>query len=346
MSLRAHDLGLRLSVLPPVDAGLSVADTVALAAASEAAGLDGFWYADERFYRETYSVLAAAAQATSSIRLGPAVTDPYSRHPAMTAAAIATLDELSHGRAALGFAAGIGGFRNLGIELRRPAVAVREGMRVIRELLTGASVTYQGELVSIRDGQLRFPCRPVPIFLAAEGPWMLRLAGEWADAVVIYHAATRETLQPKLELVEAGAMRTDRSAGPAVVARLDVCVAEDAAQALARIKLRIARYLWARFPNLPYLDRHGLELPASLELALASAGPFSGSHDASSFSALAPLIPDALVHPIALAGTPQEVIERLHGLRHLGVGEVMLYPVTLANQSISEALDLLLSAGL
>lgn len=346
MALRAHELGIRLSLLPPVHGGLSVAGTVDLAVAAEAAGLDGFWYADERFYRDSYSVLTACARATSVIRLGPGVTDPYTRHPAITAASIATLDDVSGGRAVLGFAAGIGGFRNLGIERGRPAVAVREGIHVIRELLNGRSVTQAGEFVSISDGRLRFPSRSVPIFLAADGPWMLRLAGEAADAVIVYHAATEETLNPKLASLDAGAARASRGGRPPVVARLDVCVAREGPSAMRHIKLRVARYLWARYPKLEYLERHELRLTPDLEVALDRAGAFPGAQQLSAYAAIARLIPDELVHPIAIAGTPDEVVVRIHGLRHLGVSEVMLYPVAIPGQTVTEALSLLVDAGL
>ena len=68
-----------------------------LAARAEALGYDDFWLADERFFREVYALLALAATRTTRIRLGPCVTDPFSRHPALTAMAIATLDEISGG---------------------------------------------------------------------------------------------------------------------------------------------------------------------------------------------------------------------------------------------------------
>jgi len=85
-----------------------VAQLVERARLAEACGFDAVWIADERFYREAYSVLAQVASATDRIRLGPCVTDPFARHPALTAMAIATLDEISAGRAALGLGAGVG----------------------------------------------------------------------------------------------------------------------------------------------------------------------------------------------------------------------------------------------
>ena len=93
---------------------------------AEANGYDTAWLADERFYREVYSCLTYFAQHTSRIKVGPCVTDPYTRHPALTAMAIATLDELSGGRAILGIGAGISGFTELGVERKKPARAIRE----------------------------------------------------------------------------------------------------------------------------------------------------------------------------------------------------------------------------
>src|SRR5512132_3655481 len=90
-----------------------------LAALAESAGYDDFWLADERFFREVYGSLTLCALRTRRIRLGPCVTDPYSRHPALTAMAIATLDEISGGRALLGLGAGVSGFRELGVASSR-----------------------------------------------------------------------------------------------------------------------------------------------------------------------------------------------------------------------------------
>ena len=65
---------------------------------------------------------------TERVQLGTCVTDPFARHPALTAMAIATLDEISNGRALLGFGAGISGFPELGIVRKKPAVAMREAI--------------------------------------------------------------------------------------------------------------------------------------------------------------------------------------------------------------------------
>ena len=87
---------------------------------AEANNYDTVWLADERFYREVYSCLAYFAMNTSRVKVGPCVTDPYARHPALTAMAIATLDEISGERAMLGIGAGISGFAELHIDRKKP----------------------------------------------------------------------------------------------------------------------------------------------------------------------------------------------------------------------------------
>src|SRR5215472_9621785 len=130
-----------------------------LAVKAEELGYDDFWLADERFFREVYSCLALCAARTRRIRLGPCVTDPYSRHAALTAMAIATLDEISNGRAVLGIGAGVSGFRELGVDAERSAVAIREAVELIRRLLAGQSVTVKGQQVSFNGGRLDFAPR-------------------------------------------------------------------------------------------------------------------------------------------------------------------------------------------
>src|SRR5215510_14369477 len=127
-----------------------------LAALAEDTGYDDFWLADERFFREVYACLALCALRTQRIRLGPCVTDPYSRHPALTAMAIATVDEISGQRAVLGLGAGVSGFRELGIARAKSGVALREAVEVIRELLAGKTVTYRGQVVRVDDAHLDF----------------------------------------------------------------------------------------------------------------------------------------------------------------------------------------------
>jgi len=149
----------------------SVQTMVERARLADAVGYGTVWLADERFYREVYACLAHFAACTSKVLLGPCVTDPFSRHPALTAMAIATLDEISDQRAILGIGAGISGFTELGINRRKPARAIREMIEVIRALLRGESVDFHGEVIDLHQGRLSFvPTRSaVPIYVASNG---------------------------------------------------------------------------------------------------------------------------------------------------------------------------------
>lgn len=309
---------------------------------AESLGYGTFWYADERLFHETYVGLAAAATATSKIRLGPAVTDPFSRHPGMTAMAIGSLDDLSGGRAVLGIGAGSMGFEQLGIRLHRPAIALREAVQVIRRLWAGERVTYEGEVITIRDARLEFTARPdIPIYIASNGQYGLRVAGALADAVVVAHCASPKILDQALEPVRFGRERSGRDAMPKVVARIDVAVSHDREAALYAAKVRLARFLWRRYPDIEYLPQHGLTLPRELDRRLRLAGPFPKSHDLSLFSPFADAIPDELVYPIAVAGTPVEVGRQIRAILATGADELMVYLIVPEGESIISTMELM-----
>src|SRR5450759_3435853 len=97
-------LGLLLNAEYPIH------ELIETAKLGESLGYDQLWYTDVRFQRDCFVGLAALATNTQRILLGPGVTDPYSRHPVQTAATIASLDELSNGRALLGLGIGGAGF--------------------------------------------------------------------------------------------------------------------------------------------------------------------------------------------------------------------------------------------
>jgi len=293
----------------------------------EDTGLGTLWYGDERFYYESYTGLAACALATTRLRLGPGVSDPYTRHPAITAAAMASLDEISGGRAVLGYGAGASGFESLGLKATRPGTTIREAMDIIRRLWRGEHVTHDGE-IRINDGYLKVPAREMEIYLAADGPVLLRLAGAAADAAVTGHCASPKILAPRLEAIARGARDAKRASRPKVVARLDVSIARDRATAFEVAKVRIGRYLWARYPNIAYLAEHGLELPAELDRRLKAAGPFKRTHEPDYFRPFVSAIPDELVAPLVLVGTPADVAGQLRTMFANGVDEVMAYPIS------------------
>ena len=164
-----------------------VARMVELGRFAEELGYGRCWIYDEGLAtRDVYVTLTAIAQATSTIALGTGITNPYTRHPATTAATVATLDELSGGRAFLGI--GAGGSLTLdplGIERSRPLTAVRDTIAACRGLFSGQAVTMQGEGFELRGATLSFARPDIEIWLAGRGQKMLALGGAAADGVML-----------------------------------------------------------------------------------------------------------------------------------------------------------------
>jgi alkanesulfonate monooxygenase SsuD/methylene tetrahydromethanopterin reductase-like flavin-dependent oxidoreductase (luciferase family) len=185
---------------------IRVADYVALA---EQEGFDGIaWLSDSHLiWRDVYVSMAVALQKTRSIRLGPGVTNPVTRDPTVTAAAIATLDELSPGRVVLGIGAGDSAVYTMH---KNPASLkeLKGTIQVIRGLLQGDEVTINGQTI-----RLTWTKRRIPIYLASTGPRSLRMAGELADGVIINVGALPSLINWALEHLNEGVRRSGRTIG-------------------------------------------------------------------------------------------------------------------------------------
>lgn len=189
-------------------------ETIRLAQVCEDLGYGCVWLPDQTFYRDPFVALAAIAQATRRIQIGLGVTTPYARHAAQVARAIATIDELSGGRAILGLGAGNKKMflDKLGLPQDRAAARIRETAIVTRRLLAGESVTWESPDLILRDVQLEFPARAgLPIYVASRAPLMLSVGGEVADGVIAEALFTPGGIRYFLERVEQGAMAAGRN---------------------------------------------------------------------------------------------------------------------------------------
>ena len=169
-----------------------ISDMVDLARRAEGLGYDRCWVYDEGLVtRDVHVTLAAIGAATTRMELGPGITNPYTRHPAQTASAIASLDEATGGRAFLGI--GAGGSLTLdpiGLARHRPLAAVAETIEVCRQLFQGRPVTRDpdpevGQRVTLRSARLDYGRPDIEIWLAGRGPKMLALGGGNADGVML-----------------------------------------------------------------------------------------------------------------------------------------------------------------
>jgi len=146
-----------------------------------------------------------AAMNTRKARLALVVTNLVSRHPAVSAAAIASLDRIAKGRTVLGLGAGHSGTKNLGMP-RSNIAEIEAGIRHIKRLLKGEADTLDG-------GTAHIPWikRAPPVFLAASGPKTLALGGAVADGVFVNYGITADNLKQSVQRVRKGAEDAGRN---------------------------------------------------------------------------------------------------------------------------------------
>ncbi len=131
---RDRDLTFSLRMNNDIDAQTFVE----MAVTAEGLGFDQIWVSHDLFFRAAPVLLAAAAVATSTIRLGTCVLNPYSAHPAEIAMTAMTLQELTQGRFLLGLAAGAEDFLTwAGIERVAPLRRTEAAVHAVRRALPG-----------------------------------------------------------------------------------------------------------------------------------------------------------------------------------------------------------------
>lgn len=287
----------------------------------EDGGMASFWVADQRWMRDVYVSLTDLAARTRTMLLGTRVTDPYIRHPALTAVAIATLDEASGGRAILGIGAGGSGFQQLGIDRTRPALAVRESIEVIRRLWKGEEFAFHGEIVQWNMGGLEFRCRPdIPIVIAARGPYLLELSGEVADAAIVASGVSSGGVDWARQRVAKGERKAGRAEGSTELMHMTY-ISIDRTPEVARqtVKRALVGTVVGSHPTYDFLKANGLEIPAALFAYLDSGGRTPAR--------IIELIPDSFVDKLAIAGTTEDCTEQMQSLLDAGIQHPLLAPI-------------------
>jgi 5,10-methylenetetrahydromethanopterin reductase len=173
--------------------------------AVEQAGFDAIGVGDSpSLYPEVYSQATVVALNTNRVMFGPRVTNPITRHPTVTASAIATVDELSGGRAVLGIGTGDSAAYNAG-ERSVTLDFMRDYIRTLRDLFSDGAATYHGKKMVFRKHR-----RMIPVYMAAHGPKSLQMAGELCEGVIIGGGVGRQLVPDALAHVEAGAKKAGR----------------------------------------------------------------------------------------------------------------------------------------
>lgn len=296
----------RIDVSLPVASQPSVDTLSEQATRAESLGYDRVWV-PETWGRDVVTVLATLAARTDDIGIGTSVMPVYSRSPALIGQTAATLQEVSDGRFRLGLGpSGPVVIENWhGVSFDRPLRRTRETIEIIKRVLSGQAVAYDGDIFELSGFQLR--CDPPeprpPVDASGMGPKAVELAGRFADG---WHALmlTPQGLKNRLDDLRRGAELANRDPDELrTTLSLTCCVTGDSHRARTLIRQHLAFYIGGM--GTFYRDavaRQGYEAAAREIHEQWNAGDRERAMDA---------IPDELMDQLAVAGTPEEARHRL-----------------------------------
>ena len=309
-------LGLRLGN----ETEMSPSDIRSLASLAEELGYGEVWMT-EGAGRDTLTQLTAIATATNRIGLGTGILPMFSRTPLITAMSAAGLSAVSDGRFILGL--GVGNRTSVedghGAAYRQPIEHLRDMVQIVRGLLRGEEVSYQGEAISVNRASLgdAAPQGKVPIYIAALGPRMLQLAGEIADGVLLSWTAA-SYLEQAIKLVRDGAAKAGRDPSEVEISGyLRVAVTGDPAAGWASLQSEIARYAGSAHYR-SYFQYTGF-------IREMQGAGLSREHAGNPATAAA--IGEDMQRELGVVGTAEDVRSRLEELRKMGLAKPIIAPL-------------------
>jgi 5,10-methylenetetrahydromethanopterin reductase len=284
----------------------------------EELGYDDLWLTDSSLHAgEVYVYATLALIATTRLRVGTAVTNPLTRHPAITANAAATLARLAPGRFVCGIGVGDSPLPEIGLRPAKISTLV-ESVELMRRLWSGEALNGRVGRWDFDAAKLTVPPGELPVHWAASGPKTLAAAGEHADGVILLAGLFPEGIAFARASLAPGRERSSR-ADFATTAFLYGSIREDEATAIEE-----ARSIAAWFPQVsPQYARLAGMSEEQIE-AVRSAydgGEFQQARRA------AELIDDEIVRKVAFAGTPETAARKLEWLRGEGFDAVSVFPL-------------------
>lgn len=293
-------------------------ETARLSKLAEDQGFDYVWIADENpspLCRDISVNMTTAALQTSRIQIGTGICNFYTRHPALLAVLISTLEELAGKRIILGV--GPGGdmpLRPLGIKMwEKPLATVREGILVANLIMKGDTVNYAGEMVEAKEVHLAFaPKRKVPIYLAARSPKFISIVGELADGSLLntpFHY-----IEDAMAMITEGAQKAGRSINEVDVGNILPFAVSDSDDE-ARRKVRHLTTFMSAFTSDQVHERLGTKLER-IHAVREELG--KGANDkAASF------MTNDMIDEFSIAGTRRHCLERVEAFFEAGVTQMI-----------------------
>jgi 5,10-methylenetetrahydromethanopterin reductase len=298
----------------------TIRDVVRYAQLAESLGFDDVWYCQDLMKRDAWVALTAVAAATSRIRVGTCIVNPFTASPAEIAMGAASLQEFSGGRFVLGIGPGDPPYLEwAGLRQRRPATGLAEAVTLLRRLLAGEEAGAPGEVFAgwSPGARMRFPLpeQPIPIYIGGQGPRVLELMGELGDGglPILFPPETVDVVR---ERVAAGAARAGRSlAGFDLAACVWWSVAQTRGEAEDALRYLVAYY----GPSLR------AETLAPIGLAPEDFAPVREAWAAGDMARAMGLLTPQMFR-LAIYGDPEEMLGRLRWLVARGVTQINIGP--------------------
>jgi 5,10-methylenetetrahydromethanopterin reductase len=294
---------------------------------AEKKGFEAVWQAESRLVRDAIVPMAAYAAVTDHLKVGSGVINNWTRNIGLLAATFLTLDDLAPDR----IICGIGAWwdplaRNVGIDRKKPLLAMRETVTIMRRLLNMERVTFHGEFVHVDGIELdvvhgRKQPRHVPIFIGATGDQMMEMTGEIADGVVLNYCVPPEYNVKALELLDKGARKSGRRLEDLDRPQLVVCsVDHDHDRAFDTTRELLTQYL-AQQPHIAKASGVSQDVVEKIQSILGWPATYEQIQSAKH------LVPEDLIYRITASGTPDEARAKVAEYRKNGCTCPILYPV-------------------
>jgi len=273
---------------------------------AEANGFDTVFSSCHYNNRDPFVALDRIARRTEDVRIGPGIANPYEIHPVTLASRVASLDEASGGRAVFGIGPGDRStLENLGFEQDRALRRVLEAFKVAQDLFDGERVDHDGTFQAT-DAGLNFdvPSESIPVYVGAQGPHMIRMSAKHADGILLNGSHPKD-ISWAAEQVAAGKEERPDSRGEFdFAAYASVSLASDADAAREAARPPVAFITAGAAP--PVLDRHDIDRETASAIGKhISAGEFDAAFGA---------VSEKMIDAFCIAGTPDEVNERIDGV--------------------------------
>jgi 5,10-methylenetetrahydromethanopterin reductase len=311
----------------------TVDEAVKRAQRAEQLGFEAIFFADSQMNNvDPYQAMALCAVNTKRIRFGTAVTNMVYRDPTITANSFATLNEISQGRAIIGMGTGDGPVYSLG-RMATKLVDFEKGLRTIRDLLhdRGIDVPRSRERAG-GNVQLKIGKRPVQIYISAEGPKTLRVAGRTCDGVILGAGFDKQVTGWARRRIAEGAKDEGRRLEDIDIMPAGMIVVdENGALARRQVRSRMANRAHHNF-------RFTMETVPEGEAA--GVQRFMDNFDISKpiEERIDPdFVTDYLVERFTIAGTPQECIAKVKKLEADGIQRILLTPPNAIYDQVMDA---------